>query len=315
MLLKWGGQLLGGASVINWYHRDPDDPTYSYSPNPYPAALVDPIPNENTASFNCNSTVVSSGDRVVEFGPIVGDSAEYAEYSEENTYLARTIAYQAMKLDSTIIYQGDSLDADFEAFFERHDSTNIGKFYMVESLIDREPDSAMAILDLISAENNIETYLIEQYQRGQDIAERNYELSAADSAFYLERTVGLPITNGKVYYLGLGTLFIEQHIPIVSARVGQQPLFEQSTLAINNESELIIFPNPTSGLLTIRLSDQKANFSHIEIYNSVGDLIISKEIANNHYLLDMTPYNQGIYFIRALDQSKKYYSKSFNLLK
>jgi hypothetical protein len=67
-------------------------------------------------------------DRIAEFGPIVGDSASYDVNPEYNTYLARTIAYQAMKLDSTIIYQGDSLDADFEAFFERHDTTILVNF-------------------------------------------------------------------------------------------------------------------------------------------------------------------------------------------
>jgi hypothetical protein len=62
-----------------------------------------------------------------------------------------------MKLDSTIVYQGDSLDASFEAFFQRHDSSNIGKFFLVKSLIEREPDSALAILEAIVPENNIET--------------------------------------------------------------------------------------------------------------------------------------------------------------
>ncbi|MBK6641596.1 MAG: T9SS type A sorting domain-containing protein [Bacteroidetes bacterium] len=56
-------------------------------------------------------------------------------------------------------------------------------------------------------------------------------------------------------------------------------------------------------------------FSHIEIYNSMGDLVISTWIENNSYLLDMTTYNQGIYFIRCMDQSRKYHTKSFNLLK
>ena len=220
-----------------------------------------------------------------------------------------------MKLDSTIIYQGDSLDADFEAFFERHDSTNIGKFYLVKSLFEREPDSAMVILGDIVAENSIESHLIEHYVRTQEITDRGGELSSADSAFYMERTNGLPTTDGAVYYYGLGNLFMEQHIPIISARIGQQPIIEQFIDTIHNKSELIIFPNPTSGLLTVRLLDQKAHLYQVEIYNAFGELIISKHIVNNHYLLDMSPYNQGIYFIRAVDQSKKYYTKSFNLLK
>ncbi|MBK7967708.1 MAG: hypothetical protein IPK08_01635 [Bacteroidetes bacterium] len=115
---KVGGQWLGNPVKINWYHQGLDGPSYSYSPNPYPLVLVNARPNENSALITCASTLLTSGDRVLEFGSIVGDSATYAEYSEENVYLARTIAYKAMKLDSTIIYQGDSLDADFEAFLK-----------------------------------------------------------------------------------------------------------------------------------------------------------------------------------------------------
>jgi hypothetical protein len=39
-----------------------------------------------------------------------------------------------MKLDSTIVYQSDSLDASFEAFFQRHDSSNIRKVLLGEIL-------------------------------------------------------------------------------------------------------------------------------------------------------------------------------------
>jgi hypothetical protein len=312
---KVGGQWLGTPTQINWYHQNADDAANQYSPNPYPVALVYADVDESTASFTCASTLRISGDRVVEFGSVVGDSTEYAENSELNTYLARVLAYQAMKLDTTIIYQGDSLDADFEGFFETHDSTNIGKFDLVKSLIEREPDSAMAILEFITPANNIESYLIEHYQRTRDIADRGDELSSSDSAFYMERSVGSPTTDGEVYYYGLGNLFIEQHLPILSARIGQQPTIEQPITVINNKSEMLIFPNPTTGVLNIRLSEQETKLSRIEIYNSMGELVISKEIANNHYLLDMSPYNQGIYFIRGVDQSKKYYTKSFNLLK
>jgi hypothetical protein len=124
-------------------------------------------------------------------------------------------------------------------------------------------------------------------------------------------------TDGEAYYYGLGNLFIEQHIPIVSSRIGQQPSIEQPiTVATSERSEMLIFPNPTTGVLNIRLSEQETKLSRIEIYNSMGELVISKEIANNHYQLDMSSYNQGIYFIQMHgSNSKNYYTKSFNLLK
>jgi hypothetical protein len=157
--------------------------------------------------------------------------------------------------------------------------------------------------------------LKEYYQRELDIAERGYELLAADSAYFLERTVGIPTTNGEVYYHALGNLFIEQHIPLVSSRIGHQPQLQPSSDVNKSKSELIASPNPTTGQLKLQLSNQSVKISFVEIYNSLGKLVINKTVDNNEYQLDMTPYSQGIYYIRCIDQSKKYYTKSFNLLK
>jgi hypothetical protein len=312
---KVAGQLIGIQTPINWYHQGPDQESNIYSPKLFEGQIIFPDAGETTSIISCTSNTVNSGNRIVEFGPIIGDSASYQEYSEENTYLARTIAFTAMKLDSTIVYQGDSLDSDFEAFLERYDSTNIGKFYTVESLIEREPDSAIAVVQAITPENDIELYLKEYYQRELDIAERGYELLAADSAYFLERTVGIPTTNGEVYYHALGNLFIEQHIPLVSSRIGHQPQLQPSSDVNKSKSELIASPNPTTGQLKLQLSNQSVKISFVEIYNSLGKLVINKTVDNNEYQLDMTPYSQGIYYIRCIDQSKKYYTKSFNLLK
>lgn len=39
-----------------------------------------------------------------------------------------------MKLDSTIIYQNDSLDADFQSFFSHMDTGNIGLFLIIRDI-------------------------------------------------------------------------------------------------------------------------------------------------------------------------------------
>ena len=76
-----------------------------------------------------------------------------------------------------------------------------------------------------------------------------------------------------------------------------------------------VYPNPTKGLLTIRFSDPKSKLSHIEIYNAMGEMVINQKVENNTYQVDMTPYSQGIYFVRGFDQFRKYYSQAFQFLK
>ncbi|MBK7390783.1 MAG: hypothetical protein IPI23_17405 [Bacteroidetes bacterium] len=101
----------------------------------------------------------------------------------------------------------------------------------------------MTILGAIVAENSIESHIIEHYVRTQEITDRGDELSSADSAFYMERTTGLPTTDGAVYYYGLGNLFIEQHIPIISARHGQQANIQQHDLVNSNNSGTVSNPH------------------------------------------------------------------------
>ena len=312
---KVGGQLLGTPTPINWYHQGLDDQNEEFSPNPFDGLIVNPIPSQNSSGVACSTTSISSNDRIVLYGAVVGDSLTFEEYSAENTYLANVIAYEAMKSDSTIIYQYDSFDADFEAYFTRHDTSNIGKFYLVESLMDREPDSAMTIAGTIVADNEIESYLLEHYVRSQEILDRGGDLSGADSAFYLERTTGAATTQGAVYYYGLGQLFIEQHPPLISSRMGQQSVTELLLNKEETKTELTVFPNPSTGLLTLKLVDREAIISGVEVYNSIGEMILSKRIEKNNFQLDMSPFVQGIYFIRCHDHNNEYYTKSVNLLK
>ena len=304
-----------GQLSITWYHQNSDDPGEVFSPNPFPSLLVNPDPNENSSGDECSTTVANVHDRVVLYGPIVGDSATYSENSDENYFLAHVITYNAMKADSTIIYQFDSFDADFIAYFTRHDTTNIGKLYLVESLIDRYPDSAMTIIGNIDPDNEIESYLLEHYYRSQEIADRGGDLSASDSAFYLERTVGTSITDGVVYYYGLANLFIEKHPTVASSRIGQQTIIESPQSILESKTDLSVFPNPSTGSVRLKLSDPEMVISIAEIYNSMGEKIISQRIDQNSFQVDMSSFGNGIYFARCKDTKNEYHIKSFYILK
>ena len=84
--------------------------------------------------------------------------------------------------------------------------------------------------------------------------------------------------------------------------------FADAVDAFNNEKNISIFPNPSSGNFTI-----KNNFSgnyQIEIFNSLGQKIFRKEKLNqNDFEFDLGDHPDGIYFVRIISDGKIYSQK------
>ncbi|PLW92727.1 MAG: hypothetical protein C0592_09290, partial [Marinilabiliales bacterium] len=61
-------------------------------------------------------------------------------------------------------------------------------------------------------------------------------------------------------------------------------------------SEIQVYPNPTSGLLTVDLNSDE--YTRIEIYDVIGKCHITKEIADRTIVLDMGTLANGVYYIK-----------------
>ena len=68
----------------------------------------------------------------------------------------------------------------------------------------------------------------------------------------------------------------------------------------NLETQLLVYPNPSDGKITINISngDNKAN-NQIFIYNSVGSLLWQKNATDAKTCIDMSEFSKGIYFIKV----------------
>ncbi len=55
--------------------------------------------------------------------------------------------------------------------------------------------------------------------------------------------------------------------------------------------------------------------SIVEIYNSMGEKLLSQRIEQNSFQIDMSSFGDGIYFVRCMDNRNIFYMKSFNILK
>ena len=65
-------------------------------------------------------------------------------------------------------------------------------------------------------------------------------------------------------------------------------------------SDVEIYPNPTSGLITIDLHKNKVD--KLEIFDVVGKLQYSKVKVNNVTKLNLAKLNKGIYFIKLVNK-------------
>lgn len=63
----------------------------------------------------------------------------------------------------------------------------------------------------------------------------------------------------------------------------------------NSENDLMIYPNPSNGLFTITSS---TNQSLIEVYNSLGGKVFSKDSNQKQETVNLQRVNPGVYFIR-----------------
>ncbi|MGB0390035.1 MAG: T9SS type A sorting domain-containing protein [Salibacteraceae bacterium] len=79
--------------------------------------------------------------------------------------------------------------------------------------------------------------------------------------------------------------------------------------SLSNQSESFnIFPNPVQSQITL---DKLHEGSRIEIINAQGGLVDRVTINNDHVQIDVSEYNQGIYFIKATDKNNRSQIKKF----
>lgn len=74
-----------------------------------------------------------------------------------------------------------------------------------------------------------------------------------------------------------------------------------------NESELIIFPNPTKNSITIFQTEKK--FTKYEIYALNGKLISENKIATINQKIDLSGYSEGMYIVKLIGKEKTTFKK------
>lgn len=72
--------------------------------------------------------------------------------------------------------------------------------------------------------------------------------------------------------------------------------------ANSETNKIIVVPNPSNGIFTVKLNSVN-NLVPIEIYNSMGQLILSKEIISETSSVDLSKYAIGIYYFKITGEN------------
>ena len=126
----------------------------------------------------------------------------------------------------------------------------------------------------------------------------------------LDKTSGsLPIGGSDEITVNLSSIGVaegtyEAAVKFVTNDPAQPTVEIPLTLKVNgvNVEEVLseaynIFPNPTSGLVTI----EAENINYIAIYNSVGQLV--NVVKNENNTVDMSSYDNGVYYFNIVDNA------------
>lgn len=99
------------------------------------------------------------------------------------------------------------------------------------------------------------------------------------------------VVNGETYY-------------------GAETTFQTWMEGVNElEETLKIYPNPTSGVLNIQGEDMKS----IEVYNTIGQCVMTQEVNGNDIQLNTESLNNGIYFLRVRANDGAVLNRTFSV--
>ena len=67
---------------------------------------------------------------------------------------------------------------------------------------------------------------------------------------------------------------------------------------------ILLYPNPTSETLTIKISDSQYVNTQIQIFNTIGNLVKETELPENGQI-NVSELSNGLYFVRFKDNSQQ----------
>jgi hypothetical protein len=77
----------------------------------------------------------------------------------------------------------------------------------------------------------------------------------------------------------------------------------------NNEQNISVFPNPTSGMLYVRINNPESRV--LQVINTVGQIVHLQQLISTSSKFDFSELPSGLYFVRISDHNQPLYRSTF----
>lgn len=137
--------------------------------------------------------------------------------------------------------------------------------------------------------------------------------SLITNIFYQMSTVSFNVNNSGTYYLGL---HVQNSDSLAGFRIDDLKIRSDSVLGISNINNIpfSVYPNPSSGIVTIHSKENSKTGFKIEIINQTGKLIYSNSVDNLiNYKIDLHDQATGLYLFR-LSSEKRIITKTLSII-
>jgi len=108
----------------------------------------------------------------------------------------------------------------------------------------------------------------------------------------------LPTAIGGKWYIHYKGSFAWSHFEAPQAKSAEE------SEATGLSSDVNLYPNPVSNVLTLELNNDLAEGALIELFDNTGRLLESKKVKGSVQTLDMTSFKSGLYLIKVSNSSE-----------
>ena len=147
----------------------------------------------------------------------------------------------------------------------------------------------------------------QNFTQGQTL--QNLVINGTNVQWYANQLIGItlpltiPLVDGTTYYA----------TQTINGCESPERLSVTTHLTLANDTFLFqnlkIQPNPVTDIFIV--SNQN-NLDLVEVYNTIGQTIISKKVNDNQVKLDLSNYNSGVYFVKVYSENQ---NKTIKIIK
>ncbi|MCF8219044.1 MAG: choice-of-anchor J domain-containing protein [Bacteroidales bacterium] len=120
------------------------------------------------------------------------------------------------------------------------------------------------------------------------------DLGSVDVTSFTKKAHDIQVDNDGVYYIAFHITTDSPYYYLLD----DISISDVTSVEENISDQMSVFPNPTNNILNIEAGE--LTIENVQIYNTMGQLMHSKDVNTNNIQLDVETYESGMYFIQML---------------